>query len=71
MTNLQFWKIMTKTVKTDKLNGPTTSNVSSSTPLEVAKSAECQITLLPLPSAVADRVFVARSFFYVLILPFF
>ena len=72
MTNLQFWKIMTKTVKTDKLNGPTTSNVSSSTPLEVAKSAECQITLLPLPSAVADRVFVARFvFFDVLILSFF
>ena len=67
MTNLQFWKIMTKTVKTDKLNGPTTSNVSSSTPPEVAKSAECQITLLPLPSAVADRVF----FFDVLILSFF
>ena len=29
--------------------------------VEVAKSAECQITLLPLPSAVADRTFSSSS----------
>ena len=50
-------KFKAKMVKTAKQVGPTTSNVSASTPLEVAKSAECQITLLPLPSAVADRSF--------------